>query len=1043
MDMEMQLGPFDQAPYVSDKDNPWRQRDLLGWRRVRAYTQVRRLPPLFPEAPGVEPSQDDKRVRWTLESLDDSEVRWPAAVTLLGCQLAAALSNVGIDAEKAAKPLDSGAAKPLDSGAAVGASPSMWQVCEERAIKIVKADDERWEGMGPLEVWDALIAPDCWKRVFEVEVASRYLAHGANGMSADMWLAGGQVAIESEHGGRFRLKAGGLRRRIAIQVLTLVELIVGLCLSSWVVVLPSVATAIVESDSTLALSLWYALMVLLVRGQVLLVSRPRGAVLTSLAALACALVITISVLSAVTVSGVAAFVVVVVAAAASTVVFAGDGAVQLSFVGVAVFLGFGVAAFASSMVSVGPAGFDAIDFFVTAVILFLTAGAILVCARQFRYFKILALNGAGLIGYWSWGRLSLAEAHLLRCVRIPAEVWLDERLELAATGAIGSVLGVRGMIPVPESPGLVELNSKTELVSTLSVDRAWDDLRTHRTVSLAVVGERGLGKTAVVSAIEERCKEVSRWIELDSRIGIQDAAASIRIIVPGDYRAPDFVAYVAREIAQRVRAQVGGAKNIRVPRIGGVTSPTIVAFVYVACAVGMTAYPIRGWWGVNSVPWVMALVGVGLAVMISVAASALLRSLHFNLSYRTIRQEWRLSMKRQKRLRKSTLRSAEELILDMRWLRKLSSGASSGLTVGAGRLFGGMMSSDRREERTALTMTYAEIVRRTRLLLREYSAYSTEFAAAVRLRFNLQPRMSDSYFARVNAKTENPGLDSAAGLSRMTFQNMLLSLVVMVDEMDKLPDDDRITAINHIKDLFRIDHVKFVVTIADDYNRYRFMRYACGSVRNPYDSAFDDIIEMQPCDPLTAVRLFTRRVRGFPAPLALLSYIIAAGHPRDMIRVARSALDELRKAESRISGANHEPAAQRMLALKEAVKKVCDREVEEFSALLRKMSTSRRPVTLAGESRDETSAVLPSIFQDVRDRMSNVMVQTGAFVNGYAENENKGWATPDLIPGERIVDISGESWRALRSCVFAASLATRRLDVVYSAQRLADSVFFE
>ena len=264
------------------------------------------------------------------------------------------------------------------------------------------------------------------------------------------------------------------------------------------------------------------------------------------------------------------------------------------------------------------------------------------------------------------------------------------------------------------------------------------------------------------------------------------------------------------------------------------------------------------------------------------------------------------------------------------------------------------------------------------------------------------------------------------------------SLVVMVDEMDKIEDSgDRTTAVNHIKDLFRIDHVKFLITIADDHHPYRFMRYGTpGRDRNPYDSAFDDIIEIRACDPLTAVQMFTRRVRGFPAPLALLVFIVAAGHPRDMIRVARSALDKFRQAEARISDVEDEPAVCRMRALEEAIDMVCLHEDREFSALLAVTQVSGRfGSTSPWDSAGDAFIGSPEA-RKVKEQMSDALEQARAFARDYANDPDKGWATPDLAGPDIDPTTDDELWKAFSDCRRAADLATLRLEAVHAARQL-------
>lgn len=115
-------------------------------------------------------------------------------------------------------------------------------------------------------------------------------------------------------------------------------------------------------------------------------------------------------------------------------------------------------------------------------------------------------------------------------------------------------------------------------------------------------------------------------------------------------------------------------------------------------------------------------------------------------------------------------------------------------------------------------------------------------------------------------------------------------VVVILDELDKLPDVESLTAVvNSIKDLFHIPGVHFLVSVSDEALSNFTLRGL--KPRDAFDSSFDEIVRMSRLTPVEGVRLLDSRVNGFPKPLALLCNVWAGGIPRDIIRSARTCIE--------------------------------------------------------------------------------------------------------------------------------------------------------
>ncbi|MDR0990484.1 MAG: hypothetical protein LBL92_03870, partial [Propionibacteriaceae bacterium] len=350
------------------------------------------------------------------------------------------------------------------------------------------------------------------------------------------------------------------------------------------------------------------------------------------------------------------------------------------------------------------------------------------------------------------------------------------------------------------------------------------------------------------------------------------------------------------------------------------------------------------------------------------------------------------------------------------------------------------------EKRTALRLNYAEIVRRLRDLLLTYS----EWADHVNRAYQELSKNKPDEAGRARAASRRQLADDSKPLSggfqstrKAEHQDAIPSLIILVDEMDKITDPkERQNAINHLKDLFRIPFVKFVTTVAEDnYQRFRFRSYGLpGFERDPYDSAFDEIIELQPLQSAESVQLFTRRVVGFPAPLGLLAYCLTNGHPRDMIRLAREALDAFAKAvgvepdakQVGLSKVEEEQRltqirSQRRQGLQQAIETICHQQKTEFVDLLDVWERQQRTAESApAAGKGDSSAIqqwrarrrhtahhrlTATRRSDFQQRMDTAIDGIRDFVVSYADDPAKGWAEPAVNSDD---------------CVRAEELAERR-----------------
>jgi len=135
-------------------------------------------------------------------------------------------------------------------------------------------------------------------------------------------------------------------------------------------------------------------------------------------------------------------------------------------------------------------------------------------------------------------------------------------------------------------------------------------------------------------------------------------------------------------------------------------------------------------------------------------------------------------------------------------------------------------------------------------------------------------------------------------------------IVIAIDELDKLATaDDAIGAVNSLKDLFHLPNTHFVVSVSED----ALVRFVMRGIpfRDVFDSAFDNIFQVEPPSPEDAWKLLAHRTGGFPISAALFCYAWSGGMPRDLIRAARACVDIRRRRGKTVTVAELTPTVVR------------------------------------------------------------------------------------------------------------------------------------
>lgn len=112
-------------------------------------------------------------------------------------------------------------------------------------------------------------------------------------------------------------------------------------------------------------------------------------------------------------------------------------------------------------------------------------------------------------------------------------------------------------------------------------------------------------------------------------------------------------------------------------------------------------------------------------------------------------------------------------------------------------------------------------------------------------------------------------------------------VIICIDEMDKIRDSDRAESfLNDIKAIFDIPGCLYLVAISEDAMTVFASRTP--AIRTAFDSAFDEIISVQPMTFIEARDMPDLRFIGIPWPFLALCQVLAGGVPRDLLRAARA-----------------------------------------------------------------------------------------------------------------------------------------------------------
>jgi hypothetical protein len=112
-------------------------------------------------------------------------------------------------------------------------------------------------------------------------------------------------------------------------------------------------------------------------------------------------------------------------------------------------------------------------------------------------------------------------------------------------------------------------------------------------------------------------------------------------------------------------------------------------------------------------------------------------------------------------------------------------------------------------------------------------------------------------------------------------------LVIGIDELDKIDDPAAVVRLlRDIKGIFEIENVTFLVSVSEEAAAALQTGVLRASGRNEFNSSFYAVVELPPLDPRGAAELLKHRHTGISERRAYLLCLLAAGNPREIVRLA-------------------------------------------------------------------------------------------------------------------------------------------------------------
>jgi hypothetical protein len=208
-------------------------------------------------------------------------------------------------------------------------------------------------------------------------------------------------------------------------------------------------------------------------------------------------------------------------------------------------------------------------------------------------------------------------------------------------------------------------------------------------------------------------------------------------------------------------------------------------------------------------------------------------------------------------------------------------------------------------------------------------------------------------------------------------QGAIERIVIAVDELDKIAEPEKAHEfVNDIKGIFGVDGCLFLVAVSEDAIS-AFERRGI-PVRDAFDSAFSEMVRMDPFTLAESRRWMSRRLVGVPEPFSCLCHCLSGGLPRDLRRSTVDMIDAVRETGSR----DLESVAAVM------IDRELDRKAHAFAAAARRLDDHQEVTThladllLIGQVREPVALVelADRLVPDETSTIPSMRWQSACFV---------------------------------------------------------------
>lgn len=425
----------------------------------------------------------------------------------------------------------------------------------------------------------------------------------------------------------------------------------------------------------------------------------------------------------------------------------------------------------------------------------------------------------------------------------------------------------RFTLPVTSAPGLGEVSSPHRLVIREELERIRIWSEELGAPAIAISGSRGVGKTTLLKSLVEPSYKTRTKSELD--------VLPIFVAAPVTYDAREFLILLYSELCREVLRVTGRHRASRTPLVVRRLTRRILRSIRVV-------------------------LGLGLLIVTALAFAPLLNS---------DVEEW--------------MKSRSWPVLDSLWAAGFLAAATLLIWVVTKRIL---------PVATGIFYAPSPIAQEAESQLRQLrylQTFSTESSGGIKkLGLELGRKRSKQLAERSSTLPELVASyrDFAATVGRWFNSSHGGRLLICIDEVDRISRAEQAEAfINEIKAIFGIKYCRYLVTVSEDALA-GFERRVIG-VRPTLDSAFDEVLRLEPFTARQSLDLLRRHVVGFPDVFIVLCHCLGGGLPRDIVREARALLDENRGL-ARTDDAREWTSANSATNIRRLTASITEREIQ-------------------------------------------------------------------------------------------------------------------